>query len=72
MENIELLLEQINELIQKGEISALRELLTELNVVDIAQIIEEIEQSDRLPVFRVLPKDLSAEVFAYLETDTQA
>ena len=51
MENIELLLEQINELIQKGEISALRELLTELNVVDIAQIIEEIEQSDRLPVF---------------------
>lgn len=72
MENIELLLEQINELIQKGEISALRELLTELNVVDIAQIIEEIEQSNRLPVFRVLPKDLSAEVFAYLETDTQA
>ncbi len=72
MENIELLLEQINELIQKGEISALRELLTELNVVDIAQIIEEIEQSDRLPVFRVLPKDISAEVFAYLETDTQA
>ncbi|MGN0573629.1 MAG: magnesium transporter [Acutalibacteraceae bacterium] len=71
MENIELLLEQINELIQKGEISALRELLTELNVVDIAQIIEEIGQSDRLPVFRVLPKDISAEVFAYLETDTQ-
>lgn len=72
MENIEMLLSQIAELISNGEISALRELLTEINVVDIAQLIEELESKDRLLVFRVLPKDISAEVFAYLEPEIQA
>ncbi|MGN0543877.1 MAG: magnesium transporter [Acutalibacteraceae bacterium] len=72
MENIEMLLSQIAELISNGEISALRELLTEINVVDTAQLIEELESKDRLLVFRVLPKDISAEVFAYLEPETQA
>lgn len=72
MENIEILLSQIAELISNGEISALRELLTEINVVDTAQLIEELESKDRLLVFRVLPKDISAEVFAYLEPEIQA
>ncbi|MDO4494314.1 MAG: magnesium transporter [Clostridiaceae bacterium] len=72
MENIEMLLSQIADLISNGEISALRELLTEINVVDTAQLIEELESKDRLLVFRVLPKDISAEVFAYLEPETQA
>ena len=72
MENIEMLLSKIDELISNGEISALRELLTEINVVDTAQLIEELESKDRLLVFRVLPKDISAEVFAYLEPEIQA
>ena len=72
MENFEMYLEQIAELCTNGEISALRELLCELNVVDVAQLIEELEPKDRLRSFRVLPKDVSAEVFAYLEAETQA
>ena len=71
MENFELLVEQINELTSKGEISALRDCLTEINVVDTALIIEELELKEKLFVFRVLPKDISAEVFAYLEPETQ-
>lgn len=71
-ETYEALIDQIVEHISKGEISALRELLTELNVVDTAQIMEELESKQRLPVFRVLPKDISAEVFSYLEPDSQA
>ncbi|MEE1011985.1 MAG: magnesium transporter [Acutalibacteraceae bacterium] len=65
-------LEKIAELCTNGEISALRELLCELNVVDVAQLFEELEPKDRLRTFRVLPKDVSAEVFAYLEAETQA
>ena len=72
MENFEIVLEQISQMIKNGEISALRELLTEINVVDIAQLIEELEEGEKLPVFRILPKDISAEVFSYLETDTQS
>ena len=43
-----------------------------MNVVDTAQIMEELADRSRLTVFRVLPKDISAEVFSYLEPDTQA
>ena len=68
----EALIEQIEEHISKGEISFLREILTEMNVVDTAQIMEELADKSRLTVFRVLPKDISAEVFSYLEPDTQA
>ncbi|MBE6820819.1 MAG: magnesium transporter [Ruminococcaceae bacterium] len=72
MENFEILLEQIIELAEKGEISALREMLSEINVVDVALLIEELETKNRLRTFRVLPKDISAEVFSYLESETQA
>ena len=72
MENFEILLEQIIELAEKGEISALREMLSEINVVDVALLIEELETKNRLRTFRVLPKDISAEVFSYLEPETQA
>lgn len=71
MENFEVLLHQIAAMLENGEISALRDLLTELNVVDTAQIIEELDSGKRLPVFRILPKNISAEVFAYLEPETQ-
>lgn len=71
MENFEVLLHQIAAMLENGEISALRDLLTELNVVDTAQIIEELDSNHRLPVFRILPKNISAEVFAYLEPETQ-
>lgn len=71
MDSNELMLHSIRKLIFEGEISALRDILIEMNVVDIATIMEELEPADRLFVFRVLPKDLSAEVFAYLESDTQ-
>ncbi len=71
MENFEIILADIIEMIKKGEISALRDCLTEINVVDTALIIEELELKEKLFVFRVLPKDISAEVFAYLEPETQ-
>lgn len=71
MDTNEFMLHSIRKLIFEGEISALRDILIEMNVVDIATIMEELEPADRLFVFRVLPKDLSAEVFAYLESDTQ-
>ncbi len=71
MENFEVLIEQITEMIAKGEISALRELFNEINVVDIALIIDELSERESLLAFRVLPKDISADVFSYLDPETQ-
>lgn len=71
MDNFERALTQISELIGDKKISDLRNLLMEFNVVDVAQLIEELSPKDVLFVFRVLSKDVSAKVFAYLETETQ-
>ncbi|MDR0884737.1 MAG: magnesium transporter [Oscillospiraceae bacterium] len=65
------LLEEINEALEAGRLAALRALLRECNVVDIAAAMEELSDARQLRVFRILPKDISADVFAYLESDTQ-
>lgn len=67
----ETLLKIVSSLLAKNEISALRSMLGEINVVDIASIMEELEPADRLRLFRIMSKDMSADVFAYLETDSQ-
>ncbi len=64
--------EELFPLLEENRIKELREQLTELNVVDIAEFMEEIDQNKLLLVFRILPKELAAEVFAYLENDNQA
>lgn len=71
MEELEMLIEKVPELISNGEISSLRELFSEMNAVDTALLMDELEAKERLFVFRVLPKDISADVFAYLEPESQ-
>ncbi len=71
MEELEMLIEKVTELISNGEISSLRELFSEMNAVDTALLMDELEAKERLFVFRVLPKDISADVFAYLEPESQ-
>ena len=68
-------LEIIFELIEEKKYALVREELLENNEADIAEIIEEI--TDELGIeksvilFRMLPKDISAVVFAYLSSDCQ-
>lgn len=50
----------------------LRELLAEMNEADIAGIMDSMENEDSLRLFRILPKNMAAEVFADLELDDQA
>ncbi len=68
---LELLLEQMNDLLKTRQYLALREMFSELNPADIALLLEELP-NEKLPlVFRILPKEDAAEVFAYFESDTQ-
>lgn len=60
------------ELLQSNQIKELRQQLIELNEVDIAEFMEEVDTDRLLLVFRILPKSLAAEVFAYLEPELQA
>lgn len=66
------ILENISTLLAEGKLSELREQLCDLNVVDIAQAMESLPADELLRIFRILPKDISADVFSYLEPDSQA
>lgn len=45
--------------------------LEKYNVVDIADFLETLNQDKMVLVFRLLPKDMSAEVFSYLTSNQQ-
>ena len=63
--------EQITELLDSKQYHKLKEILSEMNEADIAAILAEIPE-DKLPlVYRILPKELAAEVFVNMESDAQ-
>lgn len=62
---------EIFDLICEKKYTKLRSLLSKMNPADIGPIFEEIPQKELPIVFRILPKELAAEVFVEMETDAQ-
>lgn len=60
-------LELLQELVAQKKFRQLRDLLSEMNEVDIAGFLDEVEPEQQAVVFRLLPKELAAAVFTYLE-----
>lgn len=58
-------------LLEKKNYTRLRGLASDMNVQDVASILESIEDEDMLKMFRLFPKELAADVFAELEPDSQ-
>jgi magnesium transporter len=52
-------------------IPELKTLLSWLNTLDIAEIFEELEKEKLIKVFRILPKSIASDVFAYVDSDQQ-
>lgn len=63
--------EKILELIENKSFGELKKMLSEMQPVDIALIFEEATVKDIPIIFRLLPKELAAEVFVELESDRQ-
>ncbi len=63
--------EELNELLEGRQFRKLRETMSEMNEVDIAEFIEELEAEKKVLVYRMLPKELAADVFSFLEVDDQ-
>ena len=51
--------------------ATLKETLKNSNPVDVAEGLEDLDDEQAIKLFRMLPKDNAAEVFAYLSRDTQ-
>ncbi len=57
--------------INSSDYIGLKKELEKYNVVDIADFLETLKPEKMVLVFRLLPKDMSAEVFSYLTSDQQ-
>ncbi len=67
MENIEAVSREIEELVGSRDLSPLRRKLEGISAPDIADILLGLKEADRFLVFRLMPRDLASEAFAFLE-----
>ena len=64
--------EELTALLESKDYSALRARLRDMAYPDIAEFIMSLDDDQKLvTAFRILPKDSSADVFAYLDSDAQ-
>ncbi len=63
--------EKIDELIENRRFLQLKQILAEMQPADIAEILDEAKEKDILVIFRLLPKELAAEVFVEFDSDKQ-
>jgi magnesium transporter len=63
--------QELEHLIDEKSFNIIREGVADVEPADIAVMIEELPPEKAVILFRILPKDMEAEVFANLEPDTQ-
>lgn len=64
-------LDELNEYLSQGDLSAVRGWLDEMRIQDIAQALMTLDGEVRRDVFRLLPPGRRADVFAYLDPHHQ-
>src|ERR1700761_3987953 len=66
-----ILIPEIKTLIEARDFGALRELFSEWAPADVAEVMTDMDENDRVILFRVLPHALAADVFEYLDVEQQ-
>lgn len=66
-----LLMPEIESLIAERKLNILKEILSDWTPADIADLIVDLPEQDKVIVFRVIPADLATDTFEHLEFDTQ-
>ena len=62
---------EIIDSIENKKFTSLKPILSELEPVDIAEIINDMDEEKIPYIFRILPKDLASEVFVEMDNDSQ-
>ena len=63
--------DEILHLLEEKKFSVLKPLLASMNEIDLADVFESAKEEDLPILFRILPKDLAAEMFVEIDRDTQ-
>ena len=70
-ERFEIVEKTLTKMLEDKKYTALREVLSTMNPVDVAELFSDIE-AEKLPLlFRLLPKELAADSFVEMETEDQ-
>lgn len=64
-------LKDLKLLIEEKKFSVIQKELVEFQEADIAELLNEVEAKELLLLFRLLPKNIASEVFAYLDVERQ-
>ena len=70
-ERFEIVETAIITMLEDKKYAALRDILTTMNPVDVAEVFSELEPRKIPLLFRLLPKELAAEAFAEMEPENQ-
>lgn len=62
---------RLMEMVNQNKAYEIRKELLEMNVVDIAHILDQVDKHQLVRLFRILPKDMAAGVFSYISAETQ-
>lgn len=63
--------ESISALIEQRELHALRDVLVDSAPVEIAELFQLLSDEERVLIFRILPREVAADIFAELDVDLQ-
>ncbi len=63
--------DEILALLKERNFSVLKPLLASMNEIDLAEVFDSVSEEDLPVLFRILPKDLAAEVFVEIDPDVQ-
>ena len=61
--------EKAFEALENKRYHMLKQILQDMNPADLAVIFSELDKNDIYIVFRLLPKELSAETFSYMDSE---
>ncbi len=66
-----LLQPEVQGLVKERNFGRLRELFSEWTPADLADVVADLPEADKVVVFRVIPQALAADVFEYLDPEEQ-
>lgn len=69
--NFSFLKEKAFQALENKRYLTLKKILKDMNPADLALLFQDLEKSDVYIVFRLLPKEISAETFSYMDSEMQ-
>jgi magnesium transporter len=63
--------ERVSSLIEQRELHALRDALVDNAPVEVAELFQQLSDEERVLIFRILPREFAADIFAELDLDLQ-